>query len=56
MPSTISLSFLEILMNLIRIQNEQLIKIICEDHSIKFDTLKHLVPSAYEMKQKLLEM
>ena len=56
MKHTLSISFLEILMNLIRIQNEQLLKIICEDECIKYDAVKHLVPSAYEMKQTLLNI
>ena len=53
MQHIVSISFLEILMNLIRIQNEQLLKIICEDEDIKYDTVKHLIPTAYEMKQQL---
>lgn len=56
MNHILSVSFLEILMNLIRIQNEQLLKIIAEEEDIKYETIKHLVPSAYEMKQKILEM
>ncbi len=56
MNHVLSISFLEILMNLIRIQNEQLLKIISEDENIKYETLQHLVPSAYEMKQKIINM
>ncbi len=53
MNHKLSICFLEILMNLIRIQNEQLLKIICEDENIRYEAVKHLVPTAYEMKQLL---
>lgn len=56
MNHTLSISFLEILMNLIRIQNEQLLKIISEEEDIKYESIKHLVLTAYEMKQKLISM
>jgi hypothetical protein len=34
-----------ILCNIIRDQNEQLLKIICEDRNIKFSKVKKLIPS-----------
>jgi hypothetical protein len=42
--------FLEILTQLIRIQNEQMLTIISENEDIKIDSIKHLIPSAYEIK------
>jgi hypothetical protein len=42
--------FLDILMQLIRIQNEQLLNIISEDENIKLDCIKHLMISPYEIK------
>lgn len=45
--------FLEIIMNLIKLQNEQLLKIICRDECLDYDILKHLVPSSYELKKSL---
>lgn len=42
--------FLEILTQLIRIQNEQILNIISENEDIKIESIKHLIPSAYEIK------
>lgn len=55
MKYTISVSFLEVLLNLVRIQNEQLLKIICEDEGIKYESVKHLIPSAYELRKQLFQ-
>jgi hypothetical protein len=44
---------LAIILNLVRIQNEQLLKIICEDEEIDYEDVKHLVPSAYEVKKAM---
>jgi hypothetical protein len=47
---------LEIILNLVRIQNEQLLKIICEDESIDYDDVKHIIPSAYELKKSIIAL
>lgn len=51
MNHILSLYFLDILMQLIRIQNEQLLNIISEDENIKIDSIKHLMISPYEIKK-----
>jgi hypothetical protein len=47
----LSAYFLDILMQLIRIQNEQLLNIISEDENIKLESIKHLIISPYEIKK-----
>lgn len=42
---------LAIIVHLVRIQNEQLVKIICKDQCIKYELLQHLVISPYEIKK-----
>lgn len=49
----LSICFLEILMQLIRIQNEQLIKIICKEEEIEYNDLKKVIPTPYELKEML---
>lgn len=50
MKYTLSISFIELLMNLLRSQNEQLLKIISKNEDIDYDTIKHLLPTHYEIK------
>lgn len=47
----ISISFLEILMNIIKVQNDQLLKIICEEEDIDIQVLKKLRMTTYKIKQ-----
>jgi hypothetical protein len=49
----LSLYFLDIIIQLIRIQNDQLIKIISENENIDIDDIKHLIASPYEIKTLL---
>lgn len=48
---TISISYIEIIMNLIRIQNEQLLKIISNEEDIDYELLKHLLNTPLKIKQ-----
>lgn len=50
MKYTISISFIELLMNLVHSQNVQLLRIISKNEDIDYDTIKHLVPTHYEIK------
>lgn len=38
-------------MNLIRVQNEQLLKIISKDEDIDFELIKHLLNTPFKIKQ-----
>lgn len=49
----LSIYFLDIIMQLIRIQNEQLLRIISDNEEIELNDIKHLVPSPYEIKNML---
>ena len=46
MEATIPGYLMIILCNIIRDQNEQLLKIICEDKNIKFAKVKNLIPTS----------
>jgi len=43
--------FIEIIVQLIRIQNQQLIQIICKNENIEIEDIQDLVPSAYEINK-----
>lgn len=45
---------LKIILNIIRIQNEQLLKIISKNENIDYELLKNLIISPYELN-KILE-
>ena len=53
MKAEISQDFLTIILNLVRIQNEQLLKIICENEELDFDELQDILPSAYDLKAQV---
>ena len=44
---------LSIILNLVRIQNEQLLKIICEEEDLDYADMQSILPSAYELKTQL---
>ena len=52
----LQLCFIDIIQSLVRLQNEQLLKIICKEENIEYEHLKHLVPSPYEIKNMISKM
>jgi hypothetical protein len=49
----IPITFLEMIVNLIRIQNEQLLNIIREEERLSIDALSSLVASPYDCKKMI---
>lgn len=48
--------FLEIIINLVREQNEQLLTIIAENENVSKRSLAPLIPTKFELKQMLSNM
>jgi predicted transcriptional regulator len=49
----INIKFLEILVNIVREQNMQLLKIIAEEENLDIRELVKLVPTNYQLKQNI---
>jgi hypothetical protein len=54
--TNINVKFIEILVNLVREQNMQLIKIIAEEEKLNYLELAKLVPSTYHLKKELANL
>jgi predicted transcriptional regulator len=52
----INVKFIEILVNLVREQNMQLIQIIAEEEKLSYLELIKLVPSTYQLKKELANL
>lgn len=55
-PYKVDKKFLEILVNLVREQNEQLLSAIAEDKEINKRHLQRFLPSKFELKEMLLAL
>lgn len=54
--TNINVKFIEVLVNLVREQNMQLIQIIAEEEKLNYLELLKLVPSIYQLKKELANM
>ena len=52
----INIKFIEILVNLVREQNLQLIQIIAEEEKLNYLELIKLVPSTYQLKKEMANL
>ena len=52
----INVKFIEILVNLVREQNMQLIQIIAEEENLSYLELAKFVPSTYQLKKELANL
>jgi predicted transcriptional regulator len=52
----INVKFIEVLVNLVREQNMQLIKIIAEEEKLSYLELAKLVPSTYQLKKEMANL
>ena len=52
----INVKFIEILVNLVREQNMQLIQIIAEEEKLSYLELIKLIPSTYQLKKELANL
>jgi hypothetical protein len=52
----INVKFIEILVNLVREQNMQLIQIIAEEEKLNYLELIKLIPSTYQLKKELANL
>ena len=53
MKVELSQDFLTIILNLVRIQNEQLLKIICKEEDLDYPELAPILPTAYALKTEV---
>jgi predicted transcriptional regulator len=54
--TNINVKFIEVLTNLVREQNMQLIQIIAEEEKLSYLELAKLVPSTYQLKKELANL
>ncbi len=52
----INVKFIEILTNLVREQNMQLIQIIAKEENLNYLELAKLIPSTYKLKKDIAEL
>jgi hypothetical protein len=52
----INVKFIEIIVNLVREQNMQLIQIIAEEEKLSYLELTKLIPSTYQLKKELANL
>ena len=52
----INIKFIEVLVNLVREQNMQLIQIIAEEEKLSYLELAKLVPSTYQLKKDMANL
>ena len=56
MTTDINVKFIEVLVNLVREQNMQLIQIIAEEEKLNYLELIKLVPSIYQLKKEMANL
>lgn len=54
--TSINVKFIEVLVNLVREQNMQLVQIIAEEEKLSYLELAKLIPSTYQLKKELANL